>query len=147
MASSQPYRVKMKGLWEAKSPDDEMIVAMTTALNALKGQLKLDPTLSFIVNKGNKKGNNKGKKKKNKKNTHNWREQKKDEAWKKEPPKDGEKHENKLASILTIGVNTTWHGLSTSLLPASLANSTRKNRRRSPRGPTLPLLLLLLLPR
>jgi hypothetical protein len=44
---------------------------MTAILNTLKGQLKLDPKLSFIVNKGNKKGNNKGKKKKNKKNTFN----------------------------------------------------------------------------
>jgi hypothetical protein len=85
--------LKTKGLWGAKSPDNEKIVAMTTALNALKGQLKLDPKLSSIVNGGNKKGNNKGKKKKNKKNMFNQREQKKDEAWKKEPPKEVEKHE------------------------------------------------------
>ena len=42
-----------------------------------------------------KKGNKKDKKK-NKKNTYNQREQKKDEAWKKEPPKDGEKHEKEV---------------------------------------------------
>jgi hypothetical protein len=68
-----------KGLWGAKSPDDKKIVAMTAALNALKGQLKLDPKLSIIVNEGKKKGNNKDKKK-NKKNTNNQWEQKKDEA-------------------------------------------------------------------
>jgi hypothetical protein len=120
---------------------------MTATLSALKGQLKLDPKLSTIANKGNKKGDNKAKKKKNKKNTSNWHEQKKDDVWKKEPPMDGEKHKKRLASTLTIDVNTTWRGLSTSLLTACLASSTRKNRRSSPRRPTLQLLLLQLPPR
>ncbi len=111
--------LKTEGLWGAKSPDNEKIVAMATTLNVLKGQLMLDRKLSSIVNEGNKKGNNKGKKKKNKKNMHNRREQKKDETWRKDQPKDGEKHKNKSASTPTIGVNTTWHGLSTSLLTAS----------------------------
>ncbi len=44
--------LKTKGLWGAKSPDNEKIVAMTTTLNALKGQLKLDPKLSAIANEG-----------------------------------------------------------------------------------------------
>jgi hypothetical protein len=30
------------GIWGAKSPNNKKIVAMTPALNALKGQLKLD---------------------------------------------------------------------------------------------------------
>jgi hypothetical protein len=42
--------LKTKGLWGAKSPDNKKIVAMTATLNALKGQLKLDPKLSAIVN-------------------------------------------------------------------------------------------------
>jgi hypothetical protein len=46
--------LKTKGLWGAKSPDDKKIVAMTCALNALKGQLKLDPKLSAISNEGEK---------------------------------------------------------------------------------------------
>jgi hypothetical protein len=71
-------------------------MAVTTALSALKGQLKLDPKLSAIANNGNKKGNNKGKQKKNKKNTSHQREQKKDEAWKKELPKDGKKLEKQV---------------------------------------------------
>ena len=50
----------------------------------------MDPKLSSIANEGKKKGDKRDKKK-NKKNTYNQREQKKDEAWKKEPPKDGEK--------------------------------------------------------
>jgi hypothetical protein len=44
--------LKTKGLWGAKSPDNEKIVAMTAALNVLKGQLKLDPKLSAIMNEG-----------------------------------------------------------------------------------------------
>jgi hypothetical protein len=60
---------------------------MTATLNALKGQLKLDPKLSAIANKG-KKDNGKNKLKKNKKYMFNQYEQKKDEAWKKEPPKE-----------------------------------------------------------
>jgi hypothetical protein len=48
-----------KGLRGAKSPDNKKIVAMTTALNALKGQLKLDTKLSAIANEG-KKGQQEG---------------------------------------------------------------------------------------
>jgi hypothetical protein len=62
--------LKTKGLWGAKSPDDQKIVAMITARNALKGQLKLDPKLSTIANEGKKKGDKRDKKK-NKKNTYN----------------------------------------------------------------------------
>jgi hypothetical protein len=87
--------LKTKGFWGAKSPDNKKIVAMTTALNALKGQLKLDPKLSAIANEGKKKGDKKDKKKK-KKNTYNQRKQKNDEAWKKEPPKEGEKREKEV---------------------------------------------------
>jgi hypothetical protein len=39
---------------------------------------------------------NKNDKKNNKKNTYNRRELKKDEAWKKEPPKNGEKHKKEV---------------------------------------------------
>jgi hypothetical protein len=87
--------LKTKGLWGAKSPDNKKVTAITAALNALKGQLKLDPKLSAIANEGKKKGN-KRYKKKNTKNTYNQQEQKKDEAWKKEPPKDGEKHKKEV---------------------------------------------------
>jgi hypothetical protein len=71
--------LKTKGLWGAKSPDNEKIVAMTITLNALKGQLKLDPKLIAIANDGKKKGDKRDKRK-NKKNTYNQREQKKNEA-------------------------------------------------------------------
>jgi hypothetical protein len=88
--------LKTKGLWGAKSPDNKKIVALTTALNPLKGQLKLDPKLSAIANEGKKKGDKRDKKKKNKKNTYNQWEQKKDEAWKKEPSKDSEKRKKEV---------------------------------------------------
>jgi hypothetical protein len=42
--------LKTKGLWGAKFPDDEKIVAMTAPLNTLKGQLKLDPKLNAVAN-------------------------------------------------------------------------------------------------
>jgi len=70
--------LKNTGQWGAKSPDDEKIVAMAAEINALKGQLKLDPKLSAIAKDKKKevKGENKGKKK-NKKDTSNKKYQKK----------------------------------------------------------------------
>jgi hypothetical protein len=89
--------LKNTGQWGAKSPDDEKIVAMAAEINALKGQLKLDPKLSAIAKDKKKedKGENKGKKK-NKKDTSNKKYQKKDEAWKKVPPKEGDPKEKQL---------------------------------------------------
>jgi hypothetical protein len=89
--------LKNTGQWGAKSPDDEKIVAMAAEINALKGQLKLDPKLSAIAKdkKKDDKGENKGKKK-NKKDTSNKKNQKKDEAWKKVPPKDSDPKEKQL---------------------------------------------------
>jgi hypothetical protein len=89
MAKCKFNFLKTKGKWGAKSPDDEKIVAMAAEINSLKGQLKLDPKLSAIAGKGDK-GDDKKSKRKNKKNTSNKREQKKNEAWKKKPPKAGE---------------------------------------------------------
>jgi len=40
--------LKNTGQWGAKSPDDEKIVAMAAKINALKGQLKLDPKPSTL---------------------------------------------------------------------------------------------------
>jgi hypothetical protein len=93
--------LKLKGKWGAKSPDDKNIVAMAAEISALKGQLKLDPKLSAIAKEGKKKGNKgdkgeKGKKWKNKKNTSNKKDQKRDEMWKRVPPKDNEKKEKQV---------------------------------------------------
>ncbi len=57
-----------------------------------------------------------GKQKKNKKNMFRQREQKKDDAWKKEPPKDGEEKEKQVGKYTYhSGVSTTWCGLPTNL--------------------------------
>jgi hypothetical protein len=90
--------LKLKGKWGAKSPDNEKIVAMAAKITALKGQLKLDPKLSAIAKEGKKKGNKveKGKKWKNKKNTSNKKDQKRNEMWKRVPPKDNEKNEKQV---------------------------------------------------
>jgi hypothetical protein len=103
----------------------------------------LDPKLSSIANEGKKKGDKRDKKK-NKKNTYNQWEQRKDEAWKKEPLKDGEKHKKEVGKY-------TYHWCEHHMAwtvrnppTASWASSTRKIRRSSLKRPTqLPLLLLL----
>ncbi len=96
-AKAQFDYLKNTGQWGAKSPNDEKIVAMAAKINALKGQLKLDPKLSAIAKDKKKedKGENKGKKK-NKKDTSNKKYQKRDEAWKKVPPKDSNPKEKQL---------------------------------------------------
>ncbi len=83
--------LKTKSFWGAKSPNNKKIVARTAALIALKGQLKLDPKLSTIANKG-KKDNKRGKQKKNKKYTNFCHVQKRDKVLQKESPKEGNKN-------------------------------------------------------
>ncbi len=91
--------LKTKGTWGAKSPGDEKIVAMSTALNALKGHLKLNDKLGDVIKgKGKDKGKGQGgdRKTKNKKNTGNKAKQKEDEAWKKVPSKSGGKKSKEM---------------------------------------------------
>jgi hypothetical protein len=76
MAKSKFNYLRNKGMWGAKSLDDDnKIVAMTAAINELKGQLKLSPQLP-AAEKGNKK--KKGQKNKNKKDKSDRVKQKKD---------------------------------------------------------------------
>jgi hypothetical protein len=93
--------LKLKGKWGAKSPDNEKIVAMAAKITALKGQLKFNPKLNAIAEKGKKKGNKsdkgeKGKKWKNKKNMPNKKDQKRDETWKRVPSKENKKKEKQV---------------------------------------------------
>ena len=88
--------LKNTGQWGAKSPDDEKIVAMAAGINALKGQLKLDPKLSAIT-KDKKKED-----KRTKKDYSNKKYQKKDKAWKKVPPKDDKKRDGKQVGKFTF---------------------------------------------
>jgi hypothetical protein len=92
MAKSKFNYLCTKGTWGAKSPDDDKIIAMTAAFDTLKGQLKLSPQLAAAGGKNNGKPK-KGQKTRNKKNTSDRVKQKKDEAWKKVPPKEGKKKE------------------------------------------------------
>ncbi len=64
MAKSKFNYLHNKGMWRAKSHNNDKIVAMTAAINELKGQLKLSPQLAAVAEKGNKK--KKGQKNKNK---------------------------------------------------------------------------------
>jgi hypothetical protein len=92
MAKSKFSYLRTKGTWGAKSPNDDKIIAMTAAFNTLKGQLKLSPQLATAGGKNNGKPK-KDQKMMNKKNMSDCVKQKKDEAWKKVPPKEGKKKE------------------------------------------------------
>ena len=80
--------LRMKGQWGAKSPDDEKIVSMAAQINTLKGHLKADKNLEDALNDN--------KKTRNKENRGNKTRQKEDEAWKKIPPKDGDKKSKEM---------------------------------------------------
>jgi hypothetical protein len=75
--------LRQKGQWGAKSPDNKKIVAMAAQINALKGNLKANKNLKDALNND--------KKMRNKKNRGDKTRQKEEEAWKKIPPKDGNK--------------------------------------------------------
>jgi hypothetical protein len=110
--------LKTKGTWGTKSPYDKKILAMTTALNALKGQLKLDPKLSIIAYKG-KKGNQRASKRSTRR-THSINMNKKRmRCGRKGHQRTVKRRKSKLASTLTTGVSTTWHGPPTNLPIAS----------------------------
>jgi hypothetical protein len=94
MAKSKFNYLHTKGTWGARSPDHNKIIAMTAAINGLKGQLKFSPQLAAAGGKNNGDGKSKkGQKMRNRKNTSDHVKQKKDKAWRKVPPKDGEKKE------------------------------------------------------
>jgi hypothetical protein len=88
-----------RGTWGSKSPDEEKLIAM---IADLKGRLKLSPLLENKRKpeggkKDGGKGGGGGAKTKNKKNTDLKTRQKKDEAWKKQPPKEGEPQTKEVA--------------------------------------------------
>jgi hypothetical protein len=87
LATNKFNLLKQEGMWGAKSPDEDKIMAMQAELTALKGQFQLAlPNLKKAAgakddNKegGKKQGEGENKKKKNKKKNTNKKEQKKDE--------------------------------------------------------------------
>jgi hypothetical protein len=92
MAKSKFNYLCTKGTWGAKYSDDNKIIAMTTTFDTPKGQLKLSPQLAAAGGKNNGKPK-KGQKMRNEKNKSDCVKQKKHEAWKKVPPKEGKKKE------------------------------------------------------
>jgi hypothetical protein len=109
LATNKFNLLKQEGMWGAKSPDKDMIVAMHAELTALRGQFQLAPNLKKATgakddNKagGKKEGGGDNKKQNNKKNNTSKKEQKRDENWKKTPPKEGEPHKKKVKGC-------TWH--------------------------------------
>jgi hypothetical protein len=103
LATNKFNLLKQEGMWGAKSPDEDKIVAMQAELTSLKGQFQLTLNLKRAVGvqydkKGGdkKQGGGHNKKKKIKKNYANKRQQKKDENWKRTPPKEGEVHKKKV---------------------------------------------------
>jgi hypothetical protein len=114
--------LKTTGQWGAKSLDNKKIAAMVGEINALKGQLKLDPKLSTIA-KDNKKKDDKGDNKKvrkrrtrrilptrgSKRRTRNGRRC---------HPRTATQRKSKWADLPSSGASTTWHGQPTSLRTA-----------------------------
>jgi hypothetical protein len=91
---------------------------MTAALNVLKGQLKLDPKLSSILSKGNKM-TTKARRRRTRRICSINVSRKRMRLGRKSRQRMVKNMKKKPASILTVGVSTTWRGLSTSLLTAS----------------------------
>jgi hypothetical protein len=109
LATNKFNLLKQEGTWEAKSPDEDKIMAMQAELTALRGRFQLAPNLKRAAGAkdedkagGKKQGGGDNRKQKNKKNNTNKTEQKRDKNWKKTPPKEGEAHEKKVKG-------RTWH--------------------------------------
>ncbi len=86
LATNKFNLLKQEGMWGAKSPDKDKIVAMQAELTAFKGQFQLALNLKKAAGTkddnregGKKQGGGDNKKKKNEKNNANKKEQKKDE--------------------------------------------------------------------
>jgi hypothetical protein len=89
-------------------------MVMTAALNALKGQLKLDHKLSAIAN-DEKKGNNKGRQKKTRRTRSINANKRMMKHGRKSRLRTVKRRRSKMASTLTTGVSTTCRGLPTNL--------------------------------
>jgi hypothetical protein len=109
LATNKFSLLKQEGTWGAKSPDEDKIVTMQAELTALKAQFQLAPNLKKAAatkddnrEGGKKQGVGDSRKQKNKKNNANKKEQKRDENWKRTPPREGEAHEKKVKGHI-------WH--------------------------------------
>jgi hypothetical protein len=135
--------LKLKGKWGAKTPNNKKIVAMAAKISALKGQLKLNPKLSAFARKEKKKGSKgdkgeKGKKWKKKKNTSNKKDQKRDETWKRVPPKENEKKEKQVGKYT---YNWCEHHMVWTVHMPSNCELGKKHKRSQKKDRTRPTLL------
>jgi polysaccharide deacetylase 2 family uncharacterized protein YibQ len=91
MATRKFNYLKQKGLWNTTS-EEQKYIAMAAELDKLKGELKLSNTLKQAATSSTTDGKDKKKKEKKTKNKKSKKDrwQKKDEEWKKVPPKVGE---------------------------------------------------------
>ncbi len=92
MATNKYNALIAQGRWGAKSPSEQKIVALTSQMETLKGDLKLSKDL---ISKLKKKDPRKEVDVKKKKKETNKERQKRDEKWKRTPPRTGEKHTKK----------------------------------------------------
>ena len=136
LATAKFTYLKTCGMWGAKSPEDEAIIAMVAKIKDLKGKLKLTLAVASKQKKDGDKSTGGGKKKtKNKKNTSNKQHQKTDEAWKKILPRMVRPSKRSSRRRLTIGVSITWPGQSTVPRSATLAPLARRQQNQSPMQP------------
>jgi hypothetical protein len=110
--------LKTKRLWGAKSPDNKKIVAMTTALNALKSQLKLDPKLSAIANEGGKRATRRTRRRKTRRMLTTKGNSRRMKPERKSRQMRVRSVRKKWTNTLTTGVSTPWCVPCTSLLTA-----------------------------
>ncbi len=92
MATNKYNTLIAQACWGAKSLNEQKIVALTSQMETLKGDLKLSKDLIAKLRKSDPKKEVDGKKKNKETNMEH---QKRDEKWNRTPPKAGEKHTKK----------------------------------------------------
>ncbi len=145
LAKAKMDYLKLKGNWEAESPNDEKIGAMAAYITALKGQLKLDPKSAPLLRRERRRETKvtkvrKASSGKTKRTRQTRRTRRGIRRGSKCHPRKIKRRRDKLESTLTIGASTIWRGQSTNLLTLSWVRSTRTTRRRTATRPTLPSL-------
>jgi hypothetical protein len=101
IVAQQRYALmKTKGTFMKSQAIEHKIVSMQDEMVQLKGKLALSPNVDQVGTKKTGESTNK-------------QCQKKDEAWKKVPPKEGKPQTKVIRKKDSIGANTTWRGLYT----------------------------------
>ncbi len=137
MAKSKFNYLCNKGMWGAKSHNDDKIVAMTATINKLKEQLKMSPQLTAVVEMENKK--KKGQKNKNKKDIKAIMSNRKGTKLGRKFRQKKEKSKRRsMAGIPTSSASTIWPGLCILPKTATLERSKRGRTRLPIQQPSRP---------